>query len=87
MFRFAQALLNGMILIGLRAVLAWLVCFSVLLIHFLSAFGFCCFSRQQAGELLVALEQELYPLRVTGECGFAVAGKAPYDAPLSIPLN
>ena len=31
------------------------------------------FHRQQASELLVALEQEFYPLRVVGKCGLAVA--------------
>ena len=30
--------------------------------------------RQQAGELLVALEQELNTLRIAGEGGFTVAG-------------
>ena len=32
------------------------------------------YRRQQAGELLVALEQKLYALRVAAEHGFAVAG-------------
>ena len=38
------------------------------------AFLWILLRRQQAGELLVALEQEFHALRVAGEGGFAVAG-------------